>query len=61
MRIPIMDTDITLEKLIEESIKKNADISISVSPDNVEIRISPYVPFSYNCPYSGDSKNGKRE
>ena len=55
MKIPMIDFETTLDELASKAVKENCEISINVCPDNVEIKVSPWKPFSYYCPYKGDS------
>ena len=43
--------DIDFDKLIEEAVNKKCEITINCSLDNIEIRIEPWEPFEYKCPW----------
>lgn len=54
MKIPMIEFETTLDELIKKAIQDKCEITINVCPDNVEIRVSPWKPFSYDCPYKGN-------
>lgn len=47
---------IDLEKLARIAHRENVEIAIDIEPDNASIRIEPWKPISYNCPF--DTREG---
>ena len=43
--------EIDLEKLAHIAQRENVEIAIDIEPDNASIRIEPWKPISYNCPF----------
>jgi hypothetical protein len=60
MEVPMIEFKATIDELITKAVKESCEITITVSPDNVEIRVSPWKPFSYNCPYKGAEANANQ-
>ena len=36
---------------IDEIVDKKIEVSMTITPDNVEVHIEPWKPVEYSCPY----------
>lgn len=43
--------EINLDELIEKVVNEKIEITINLEPDRAEIKIEPWQPFAYSCPY----------
>lgn len=41
---------ITLEELLKKAVEAKAEITVTMGPDNTEVRVEPWKPFEYVCP-----------
>lgn len=41
---------ITLEELLKKAVEAKAEITVTMGPDNTEVRVEPWKPFEYKCP-----------
>lgn len=42
---------IKIEDLIQTVVQEKCEITISFTPDSAEVKIEPWQPFTYECPY----------
>lgn len=47
-----------LDKLVDMVVEKKVEVDISVTPDNMEIKIEPWKPYEVKCPYGKDDRDG---
>lgn len=40
-----------LKQLVDEVVKEKVEIEFTITPDNQNLIVRPWQPFSYNCPY----------
>ena len=48
-------TEDHLDSLIHKAVTEKCEISIEITPENVNITIRPWEPFRYSCPYKSES------
>lgn len=51
---------ITLEELLKKAVEAKAEITVTMGPDNTEVRVEPWKPFEYVCP-AGQPKTEKAQ
>ena len=42
---------INLNELIEKAVTEKCEITITADAEKIEIKLEPWKPFEYNCPY----------
>ena len=42
---------IKLDELIKTVVKERCEITISFTPETAEVKIEPWQPLTYHCPY----------
>ena len=42
---------IKLDELIKTVVTEKCEITISFTPETAEVKIEPWQPLTYNCPY----------
>lgn len=47
---------IKLDELIKTVVKERCEITISFTPETAEVKIEPWQPFVYECPYVSQQK-----
>lgn len=40
-----------ISDLMQRVVKMQCEMTINMTPENIEIRLTPWKPFTYQCPY----------
>ena len=46
-----IDLKDVLKQLVDEVLKEQVEIELTITPENQSLIVRPWQPFSYNCPY----------
>lgn len=47
------------DDLIKKATENRCEITVEITPENIEIKVSPWEPFAYNCPYGKEEKKNE--
>lgn len=52
----VSDLLASLPQIIALAVEKRVEVALTISPDNVEIRTSPWAPLQYVCPVKNEAQ-----